>query len=264
VNRNYISSEEIADYVIESWTRCIEKNVPRKLIIDNISYKQINNYSFNKYLFTELAVEINSIIRDELVFFLINKNCVLLDLVCKDTIRKEIMEVGIRKGFSFLEQDIGTNAVSLACELKQAVYLQPKYHYCNFFKDWCSFSIPLKKNNHIEGYLSIVKINQNLPQNIIAISKLLAYIITTRNKKCQTHKQKKLYNLSDRQLQVLRLIASGMTEKAVARQLQVSQSTVKYHKQILFKKLKVQSIVEAVVRSLKLGLISVDELHLKL
>ena len=61
--------------------------------------------------------------------------------------------------------------------------------------------------------------------------------------------------LTPRELEVLRLLAEGLANKAVAARLEVSENTVKFHVNAIFGKLGVQSRTEAVVRATRLGLI---------
>ena len=64
--------------------------------------------------------------------------------------------------------------------------------------------------------------------------------------------------LSARELEVLRLVARGFTNKAVAAQLGISDRTVQGHLANIFGKLNAQSRTDAVMIGLRLGLISAD------
>jgi len=59
-----------------------------------------------------------------------------------------------------------------------------------------------------------------------------------------------------RELEVLQLLAEGLTNKVIAQQLNISPHTVKFHVNAILGKLNVQSRTEAVVRATRLGLIS--------
>ncbi len=59
--------------------------------------------------------------------------------------------------------------------------------------------------------------------------------------------------LSDRELEVVRLVAGGATNPQVARRLYVSESTVKYHLRIAMRKLGAKDRTELVFRASKLG-----------
>jgi LuxR family maltose regulon positive regulatory protein len=62
--------------------------------------------------------------------------------------------------------------------------------------------------------------------------------------------------LSERELQVLQLIAAGLSNSEIAEQLVVAQSTVKKHINSIFSKLHVQSRTQALVRARELALLS--------
>jgi DNA-binding NarL/FixJ family response regulator len=59
--------------------------------------------------------------------------------------------------------------------------------------------------------------------------------------------------LSERELEVLRLAARGLTNKAIAAQLKVSDRTVQGHLASIYGKLAVASRTEAVTKALKVG-----------
>lgn len=61
--------------------------------------------------------------------------------------------------------------------------------------------------------------------------------------------------LTPRELQVLRLIAEGQSNKTIARELGISEHTVKFHVNAILGKLNAQSRTEAVVIATRLGLI---------
>jgi DNA-binding CsgD family transcriptional regulator len=59
--------------------------------------------------------------------------------------------------------------------------------------------------------------------------------------------------LTPRELQVLAAIGDGLSNKAIARRLSISQHTVKFHIESLFRKLDVRTRAEAVARAIELG-----------
>jgi len=61
--------------------------------------------------------------------------------------------------------------------------------------------------------------------------------------------------LSDRELEVLRLIAKGLLNKEIAKTLYISEKTVKNHISNIFKKLKVSDRTQAAVYALKHNII---------
>lgn len=64
-----------------------------------------------------------------------------------------------------------------------------------------------------------------------------------------------LDDLTPRELEVLRLLAQGLTNKSIGQRLGISPNTVKFHLNAVLSKLDAQSRTEAVVRATRLGLI---------
>ena len=62
--------------------------------------------------------------------------------------------------------------------------------------------------------------------------------------------------LSVRELQVLKNVAAGLTDKQVAKRLGISPKTVRNHLDQVFSKLGATNRVEAVINGLRVGLLS--------
>ena len=65
---------------------------------------------------------------------------------------------------------------------------------------------------------------------------------------------RKALGISDRELEVLELLAAGRTSKEIARRLEVSPNTVKTHVAKLYSKLDVTRRTEAAMRARELGM----------
>ncbi len=63
-------------------------------------------------------------------------------------------------------------------------------------------------------------------------------------------------SLSEREIQVLELVSLGLTNKAAAAKLGISIRTVQNHLANIFEKLQTESRTEAVIRAIRLGLIT--------
>jgi two-component system nitrate/nitrite response regulator NarL len=61
--------------------------------------------------------------------------------------------------------------------------------------------------------------------------------------------------LTPRELEVLQLLAEGLPNKSIARRLEISEHTVKFHVNAIMGKLGAQSRTQVVVRATRLGLI---------
>jgi DNA-binding NarL/FixJ family response regulator len=64
-----------------------------------------------------------------------------------------------------------------------------------------------------------------------------------------------LQRLTDRELEVIRLVAAGARNREIAAQLNVSIKTVEFHLSNILGKLSARSRTEAVVRAWQLGLL---------
>ncbi|MFN8440149.1 MAG: response regulator transcription factor [Caldilineaceae bacterium] len=67
--------------------------------------------------------------------------------------------------------------------------------------------------------------------------------------------QNELEPLTERELQVLQRMAEGLPNKQIARELTISEHTVKFHVNAILGKMQAQSRTEAVVRATRAGLI---------
>jgi DNA-binding CsgD family transcriptional regulator len=68
-------------------------------------------------------------------------------------------------------------------------------------------------------------------------------------------KVRETLGISDREFEVLTLLAEGRSNKEIANQLEVSPNTVKTHVARLFEKLEAQRRTEAISRARELGMI---------
>tara|TARA_R110002110_G_scaffold34896_3_gene118317 strand:+ start:4279 stop:4941 length:663 start_codon:yes stop_codon:yes gene_type:complete len=66
--------------------------------------------------------------------------------------------------------------------------------------------------------------------------------------------------LTDREIEILKLLASGGSNKEIARQLGVQEITIKMHASRIFSKLHVRNRVQAVSHALKAGLLNEEHL----
>jgi len=108
-----------------------------------------------------------------------------------------------------------------------------------------------------DGYVLIEAIRK-VYQGETYIQPTMAKDLVLEFKKYMQHGKtasKKDSDLSDRELEVLRLIAKGLLNKEIAKTLYISEKTVKNHISNIFKKLQVSDRTQAAVYALKHNII---------
>lgn len=63
-------------------------------------------------------------------------------------------------------------------------------------------------------------------------------------------------SLTPREMQVMQLLARGLANKTIAQELEISEHTVKFHVNSILAKLGAESRTDAVVRAMRLGLVT--------
>jgi DNA-binding NarL/FixJ family response regulator len=61
--------------------------------------------------------------------------------------------------------------------------------------------------------------------------------------------------LSDREIEIIRLLAEGLSNRSVSERLSLSENTIKYHLKNILQKLNVQNRTEAVMYAVRNNLI---------
>ncbi|MGO4888054.1 response regulator [Anaerobacillus sp. MEB173] len=117
------------------------------------------------------------------------------------------------------------------------------------------------------GYILKSAPHEELLSAIISVSTGNAYLNPTATKKLMSEYMDKLKNggesssfesLSDREKQVLELVAKGFSNKEIAESLVISVKTVESHKSNLMEKLGLKTRPELVRYALKKGLLNFD------
>ena len=65
--------------------------------------------------------------------------------------------------------------------------------------------------------------------------------------------------LSDRQVEILQMVANGLGTKQVARELGITQKTVHNHLNAIYRRLDTQSLTHAVLSAVRLGIIDLRD-----
>ena len=117
--------------------------------------------------------------------------------------------------------------------------------------DWLQYRV-LVYRYPIEGYLALVAL-AFLGLGVWAGARLFGRAPASPFR-ANTQVQQTL-RISERELQVLELLAAGRSNKEIANRLEVSPNTVKTHVAKLYDKLEVRRRTEAILRARELGMI---------
>jgi two-component system nitrate/nitrite response regulator NarL len=96
---------------------------------------------------------------------------------------------------------------------------------------------------------------QALAQGLVVLAPELARLWPLESQSNDLEAEAPLEPLTERELEVLQLLALGLSNKAIARRLEISEHTAKFHVASVLGKLGAQSRTEAVVRAAQLGLV---------
>lgn len=111
----------------------------------------------------------------------------------------------------------------------------------------------LNLQNQIEAFIQITDSNN------IEAQKILSFFQKELNDLSELSRPKSIESpLSNREQQVLNLIAQGQPNKEIAYQLSISPKTVQFHIKSIFNKLEVGSRTEAATKAIKLGIMLGD------
>ncbi len=252
-----------------SWKRCIKAGVMNNLekpalLVDASSLEEILlKNSMQISVFNQCVESIKKVLSNDYTFLLVDASGVLIKKAkgAKSDNFKSFVE-----GMSFLEESIGNSAVSISIETKKTFYTISEYHYCSFLKNSAFYSIPLPINYKDYSYLVLISSCGYISNEMIVISDLLSRFILNEfnqhivNKNIQILNP--IINLNQRQLEVLQLLAKGMPDKIVAAEMNLSVDTIKYHKRNIFKKLNVTCTIEAILKAIKLKILTVEQIQI--
>ncbi|MEN9936408.1 MAG: hypothetical protein RLZZ387_2987 [Chloroflexota bacterium] len=105
----------------------------------------------------------------------------------------------------------------------------------------------------------IAAIHQVIRGESFLNSDLVTRVLRQLNGDAPSHERRQSERLTVRELEVVRLLAQGKTNREIGRQLVISTGTVKVHVEHIIAKLEVSDRTQAAVRAIQLGLIQPSE-----
>jgi len=258
----------ILEQILSSWKRCSIRGLIASISVPMvyIEKKALQQRLLSKKkilsLFNDSISEIDSYISVQCSYFLCDMDGIVLDkydIPAIDTPFKSSITAGV----SLSEESIGTNSISLCKELNKPVNISPQHHYCDLLSECYEYCIPLGSDSKTIGYIAIITSNQPLKPELIAITNLINNKICNEYPKLENQSilgKNKLERLNDKQVEILKYMAKGLTEYAISKEMELSISTVKYYKQNIFKKYNVTNSTQAIVKALKFNDLSLDDI----
>ena len=155
---------------------CIKPRL--KLSRNELEYTRNNNENII-VLFKELVEDLLPLLHIEDIILITDSQLVLMDYYYTGNLKKNII---FDTGVVFSPDSLGTNALSLARELKEPVYLEPENHYILFFKKWFSLAVPLVVDDNILAVLGIFV--KSINKEMFVLLKLCAELICSKLKLC--------------------------------------------------------------------------------
>lgn len=257
--------ERPLEEILKSWDRCARaalspmQPIPLLKLANSKLQERLEKNALLISAFVNVVNRVSCKITGDYMFLLTDTDGVLLKIEGNKYILYEVHKSGIKTGMFFTEESVGTNAISLAIKLKEPVYITLDDHYCALLKRWYCYAMPIWLNNKLVGYFDVSTIEQTISGELIVIAELMCDNIV---KELEATIQEpvrisgKNIKLTEKQLQVLKLLSQGLTEKAIGLEMGISMNGVKYHKKKILELSDVHCINEALVKAVRLKLLS--------
>lgn len=260
--------------LLTSWEVCSEKGISRdlekpliKLSADELKTTVEKNEfinRFNDFMYRHLDTIKN--VRGEYCFTLVDSQGYLIGQKKKpgSALCWSQYSMFFEQGVSFSDESIGTNAISLAKLIKRPVYIYPAFHYSNKLKSLYEYCIPVIHKSKIYCYISVISLSNPISNALVGLLELLAINIYSESSQISYSDCEELnlsHKLTEKQIAIISMIAQGFSDEQIAQELSLSLATIKYHNQLIFKKLNANSRVDAVVKALMLNELSFYDLY---
>lgn len=243
-----------------SWNACMAQNIlanehtPGLIIPKQQVQRRLMQNQLLISAYKQVVLEVNDYLEGNYLFTLTDPNGVMLLINLNSKMSHKVDHYPVYPGVSLAEESCGTNAVALSIKHNDSVYLSAEQHYCHFMRDWYGFAVPLQVHGKPAGFLCMSSLMHPLTRELLVLVELLAFKLEKSIEQNTLH-LKNTVQLTGVQLQILQLLSVGLTEKAVASQLNLNINTIKYHKKNIFRKLNAQCTTEAIAKAITSGLI---------
>lgn len=249
-----------------SWLRCSRKEVKKSntaitktIAEEDLKCKICENEKLIK-IFNKITENlIRKFSLHKCIFTLVDKKTYVLAVNYPQKSDNDLIKINV--GDCLAEESCGTNAVALCVKEKEEFFLKGEDHYCQLFHNYLSFALPIKVIGRIKGFLGIFIYRKKVRQNYWGlISELIAKYIAGEFIKKTYFTKGRNRELNETQKEILKLSAQGYKISEIKKIMDINESSVKYHRCQIYKKLEVENIVHALGEAIKNGIITVDEI----
>ncbi|AGB19941.1 helix-turn-helix domain-containing protein [Thermoanaerobacterium thermosaccharolyticum] len=245
-----VSADKDRDVFERSWGRCLKSGL-NKSITPNINIVQLEN-NFLVDAFKNIVEKLDGTIAlTDSVLIITDKNGIVLDIKSFDK-SAEVYYL-VKTGMTLDELNAGTNAISMVLNTGKISIVRKKEHYIECFKDLSCIAAPIfDKDSNILGVIDITTCN-----DINDVHKVLLLFLkkTIESDYYELSAKEILNGLDAIDIEILKLLAYGYTDSQISKNIHVSISNVKYHKNKLRKIFDAKSIRDCIYKATKIGVI---------
>lgn len=249
-------TNRVKEQILLSWKQCYEQKIDKEI---NRITKRVNTGELekkkrkNKTLIELFNREVDNLLEKysvkNSVFLLTDRDMVLIS---KRENLADDYSVKVRGGDCFSEKSCGTNAISLAEEIGEEVYLTGDDHYCYLFQDLGCIAAPIEVDQKIIGFLDFSVFKRKIREKDKMLFNLLYKSIKLKINNLFIRDEK--IDLNEKEKNILKLTAKGYTIEETSEKLELAYSTVTYYRKMICDKLGAENITHAVAKGLKNGL----------
>jgi len=247
-----ISTDKNRDVFERSWGRCSKSGLNKALIpdINHIQLEIENNFLADA--FKNIVDKLDGTIAlTDSVLIITDKNGIVLETKSFDNFAE--INYLMKRGIALDELNAGTNAISLVLNTGKTSIVRKKEHYIECFKDLSCIAAPIfDKDSNILGVIDITTCN-----DINDVHKILLLFLkkTIESDYYELSAKEILNGLDVIDIEILKLLAYGYTDSQISKNIHVSISNVKYHKNKLKEIFDAQSIRDCIYKATKIGVI---------
>ncbi|OMF13778.1 hypothetical protein BK131_14015 [Paenibacillus amylolyticus] len=166
------------------------------------------------------------------LFFLTDLEGIILDLIGEETLHNGLKPLEVGLGSSMALDSGGINAISIALETGQNVFLKGDEHQLLIFKDWLCLCCPIKVQGDIIAYMNFSRSTPFIYDSIFALVSSIVSSIELELEKELSNNQRvqalfNTYCFTNRECEVAALWLQNKGALFISEQLGITEGTVR-------------------------------------